>query len=265
MNPQETETPNPIIDEIVTKDKKAFDLWSADLDKHRRLDIPKEALRYLLISHRILELAEDPRNVDVAIIQNLPDALDTLVIERKLNPISNSENLNEYYTTVKDLERQRASQRATSGRRISIPPKERTIPIPPDVDSFHASHMNLIARGIIGLNDYVINYISLSNITLPENLFVSNYSDREELRGKGVATSFYDRLRETAKSLGFRFITGMNLEEKARNFFIKRGRFFLEQIKERHRGKFAQRPDMKYITVDFLNDMDKGKYLMPLA
>lgn len=246
MDSQETEIPNPIIDEIVAKDKKAFDQWVVNPDNQRRLDIPKEALRYLLIPRRILELAEDPNNVDVAIIQNLPLALDALVIEKISNPVSNPESFNTYVTEKRNHQRSSGS----------------AVPVPVDVDSFHASHVNIIAMGVIGLNDYVTNYIALSNTTSPEDLYVSDYQDREEIQGKGVATSFYSRLREVAKSLGFRFITGMNLEEKARNFFIRSGRFSLNQIKTRLRGKFYHNPDNPFLTVDFLYREDREKYLI---
>lgn len=267
MNPQETEIPNPIIDKIIAQDKKAFEQWSSNPDNQRRLDMPKEVLRYF-IPKKILELAEDPEKVDVVLIdtEKNPDSLTALIIERKHNSISDPDSFDAYNRDVRELEIQRANQRAASGKRISVPSGRTNIPMPPDVDNFHATHLNMVSQGFIRLNDYVFLNITLSNKVSPKLLNVENYQDREENRGKKVAPSFYDRLREISKSLGFRFIVGWNLADKAREFFIKMGRSSLAQIKPEFRGEFHPHQDDPFLTVDFLYKEDTERYLIkPLA
>ncbi len=142
-------------------------------------------------------------------------------------------------------------------------PKEGGPQLPADVDAYHAKLFKMIDQGQIGLNDYVINRVVLRNDRHPELLYVGDYADREELRGKGLASSFYSQLHENAGQMGFRFITGLNNADNISFFRDKLQRSTLGDIKPERRGQFQDKPsefDLKLYTIDFLNPNDKQIY-----
>ena len=60
---------NRQIEEIIRADRQAFEEWIAQPDHEMNLDMPPSALRWLLIPRRILELAADPKQVNVVTIK----------------------------------------------------------------------------------------------------------------------------------------------------------------------------------------------------
>lgn len=96
-------------------------------------------------------------------------------------------------------------------------------------------------------------------------LHVESYWDWGELRGKGIATSFYQRLRKIARQMGFRFITGENREENVGFFRGKLGRVTLGQIKPEYQYLFFRDTNDNRLhlrTIDILNPEDRARFLI---
>ncbi len=58
-----------LIKTITRKDQAAFLEWIKNPQNKLKLNMPKEALRYLAIPPELLEIVEDPENIDVAIVE----------------------------------------------------------------------------------------------------------------------------------------------------------------------------------------------------
>lgn len=173
-----------LISNIREVDRRSFSDWVEDPQNQRRLDLPKPVLRHLLIPPRVLELAEDPSQVGVVVEGQTSHTLDTFIVEHKQSPITNKESL-ERYMQQREAFKEEYRAKARAQGTFTLYPKEGWPAIPDDIDSQHVEHYDLVQKGLIGLNDYVINRVRLRNDRHPELLFVGDYSDREELRGKG--------------------------------------------------------------------------------
>ena len=115
----------------------------------------------------------------------------------------------------------------------------------------------------IAFDSYTVLIKLLSN---PHRvLHVEKYWDRDELKGRGVATSFHHRLRDIARQMGFRFITGENSEENIGFFTKKLGGVTLGQIKPQLRPLFFEdttRNSLHLNTVAILNPEDRARFLI---
>jgi GNAT superfamily N-acetyltransferase len=242
-----------VIDQIQEADTLAFKDWIADYDRSKRLRIPQPALRHF-IPRKVLELADDPTQVNIV---NLEDnksyghILKAIIYEHKDAPVTNLKSFEDYTAYLLKAKHER--------------PKFR---IPDDIDEFHLTNHSLLTSGIIGINDFVTNefvLLDMDDEDVPtEILTVSEYSDREELRGKGIGKAFYSQLREIAKSIGYRYITGSNNDTNISFFLNTLGRYTLPQIKSEHQRKFTHDPDdevNRNFTVDILYPEDKELYL----
>lgn len=102
---------------------------------------------------------------------------------------------------------------------------------------------------------YIVVYLN----QLGEELNVVRYSDRPELRNMGVAASFYERLREAARKMGFSYITGANTEENSGYYTKKLGRTTLDKLPPNLQHMFHDNhfdlgiESDELFTVDFLN------------
>lgn len=122
---------------------------------------------------------------------------------------------------------------------------------------------HIVEQGKLKLSDFVTNRVLLTQMT-HEELHVSDYDDQESLRGKGVANSFYKRLRELAQHMGFRFLTGLNTPRNVGYFVEKLGRVRLRDVKPDLRASLKSNystNDLDFFTVDFLNPHDKEQFL----
>ncbi len=249
------------ISKIIETDKKAFNEWAADPQSRGRLDIPEPALRYILIPSRVFELVDDPNNIRLVTVASYPNEVNKLVVEHKTLPVSNKDALKKY---SEEKEKFLKTERAKMGNpSIFFPPKTGGPAFPSDVDRYHQTYLRLVEAEAFGLDDYYINRVNLRiPETNPEVIRVADYRIREELRKQGIGSSFYTRLRECAKELGFRFLTGNNWENNITYFRDKLGRATLDQVKPEKRSDFSIiTTGLEEHTIDFLYPEDKNIYL----
>lgn len=236
------------IEKRIASDKAVYEEWIKNPKNKNRLNMPKEAARYLAVSEQIYLAAQDPDAVDVALISEDHD-LSVIVYERKNEPVGNEEALQKYMKN-----------------KINAAEAERQ-----GVDPQHITFIEEIQEGLITPNDFVFIGFHLQSLR-PNQILVSTYLDREELRGKGIASDFYTKLRALGLEGGFRFVTGLNINYDTNLGFFKKklGRVGLDEI----------RPDMKkdFIfdefgedmgvpetarTIEFLHFEDRTQYILP--
>ncbi len=212
------------IETITQTDKQAFESWLKEKPVAPTLDIPHGALRYVLIPRRILELVDDPSTVDILVTKHDPDGVKAYVFERKRNPITNKQSLETYW---QDEEKRYAEESAKAQAEGSLFIHVSSDP-PADVNRDHAHNQQLIVEEKLQLNDLISNEISLQ-IAGEKDLYqlLVAYYDRDHFRNKKVAPSFYARLREVAREMGFRFIKGANNLTNIGFFTKKLGRHTL--------------------------------------
>ncbi len=241
------------VERIVDSDRVAFEDWYKDPQHAQSFaDAPHAAMRYILVPKVFLELSNDPEAVNAVIIDQTAKRLNGIVVEHKLQPVSNSESYEQYNML---LEQKRKN---TPNDEIFIPPDG-----PDDIDPEHLLYNSFVEQGLIDFNDYVANVITLD---VNENgcLYVGTYHDREELRGKGVAKSFYKRLQDVARKMGFRYITGNNDTRNLSFFTGTLGRSLIKDIKPEYWHLFMstqQRAPSDTDTIDFLYPEDKLQFL----
>lgn len=230
------------IDQIVAKDHQAFSDWVSQQAQLPRLNFTPEASRYV-IPRRLLELATEPAHVSVRVLEATPDTFDFLVVETFPSPISDQRALAEYIQAY-----ERFFSSIVAGESVQKPP------IPEDIDPYHVYYNEYIDRGILHLNDKLLLNISIDRAD-PTELFVGAYQGRTDQEGKGIARSFYERLREIARTLGFQYITGENSEENIGYFVTQLGRKRFAELPSPLQEEFENNHpdvDLELFTVDFL-------------
>lgn len=249
---------------IIATDKEAFKEYSADPNNKRRLNLPKTALRYMVIPPRILELVDDPTRVDLHLTEIATDKVGAIVVEHRAAPITDMNSRRKYLAEKDEFYKR---EKAKAGNPIVFMiPKTGGPSLPADVDPYHVNdkYLKLVESGVFSPNDFFINNIQLLAKDInPQVLYVADYRIRESLQRQGIGSSFYTRLRECAKDLGFRFVTGQNFENGNITYFRdKLGRSTLDQVKPEKRGEFSDtaKPD-KNTTIDFLYPEDKAAYI----
>ena len=254
-----------LISSIQEIDKRSFNDWLADPQSRTRLDLPKPALRHLLIPSRVLELADDPTQVGIVVREQSRNELNVLIVEHRSSPITVKESLERHMQDKEAYHQKKRVEIAASGSHIIFSPEGEGPAVPSDVDSLHVVYYDLIKMGILGLNDYIINRIMLRNDRHPELLYVGDYSDREELRSKGIATSFYTKLRKAATNMGFKYLTGLNNRQNVGYFKDKLGRVTLGEIKAAQKSFFIGGVNGKTysetMTIDFLDPNLKAEFV----
>lgn len=96
-------------------------------------------------------------------------------------------------------------------------------------------------------------------------LFVDDYADNEKYRGLGIATSFFQKLRECAIKMGFRLIYAYNTTDRTQRFFTKKlgwtplGHTKPEIIKL---IPYAKTQSFKSMNIDFLSPKDKDELVL---
>lgn len=269
MDSPDTGTSNPveakrdIVNSIIATDKKTFYEWSADPNNKGKLAIPKPALRYMVIPPRILELVDDPTEVGLDVVENTQNRADALVVEHKSTPITDEDSRERYLNERAEVLRRERTRQGNSVR-FFIPKRGGPI-IPSDVDPYHVDekYLKLVEAGVFSLDDYFLNNIELAvPEEHPQVLFVADYRIRDSLQRQGIGTSFYERLRECARELGFRFITGHNWENNNIVYFRdKLGRSTLDQVRPERRADFSNiTTELEKYTIDFLYQEDKPIY-----
>lgn len=252
------ESSKETIDRIIQQDKVAFDAWLQDPEHLRRLDMPKEALRHLLIPRRVLELAGNPEAVDVIVLGQDYRKVTAYTVERKLLPVTDKKRLEEYWKEVEIL-RSEHMKKLESGE-IDVFADW----VPEDIDKYHAENEELIGNGTLTLYDAVLLDVSLSIDEDKTDQLTVGYFDRQHLRNTGGATSFYKQLHSSALEMGMRFILGGNNKSNVRYFINKLGRVSLSMIRPGLREVFHSKPDItdQYVyTIDFLHPEDRDEFV----
>lgn len=121
----------------------------------------------------------------------------------------------------------------------------------------------------IGENRYArpIAFGTISEIS-PYILYCEMFETSPFLQGQGIGTTFQKHLAELAKTLGYKFMAGHQNEGKTARFFLNRGRYLLEEIKDEFQGEFNPLSDQEddetvWCTVELLNPEDITKYIKP--
>jgi len=83
-----------------------------------------------------------------------------------------------------------------------------------------------------------------------------------------MGVAFQEHLVNLAKKLGYKFLAGYQNNAEIARFFIKRGRYLLEEIKDELQGEFESIRDQEndetlFYTVKFLNPEDVTRYIKP--
>lgn len=262
LNSQESK--NDAISELTKKDRKAFYEWSADPNNKGKLALPEAVLRYMLIPQRIFEVAEDPTKVRLDIVQFSTKNIWSLVVEHKYSPVTNMDSRRRF---LEEREKFLKTDRSKQGNPlVFFPPIIGAPASPTDVDQYHieAKYQKAVEAGIFSPNDYFLNNVRLAVSDInPQVLYVADYRIRDSLQRVRIGTSFYTRLRECARELGFRFLTGQNWEGNNITYFRnKLGRSTLDQIKPEKRGEFSviSGESAKLYSIDFLYPEDKIVY-----
>lgn len=208
------------VDKITQRDLAAFEIATSDQQYKGGLILPYEALRYLFIPKRLLELVGHPEMVQLT--TSVPTESGVRGITYYWDPIPYIEN---------------------------TPPVQWTRRI-------RRNHYQVLE----------VNLNSLIRDPKSPILFVDQYSDLQKYREKGVATSFYERLRECAIRMSYRFIYGFNTNLRERKFFVERmGRVPLWKTKPElwdliSNEAFGWYQQFKTMTIDFLDPKDKERY-----
>lgn len=88
-----------------------------------------------------------------------------------------------------------------------------------------------------------------------------------DLRGFGAGVAFQNNLPQVARKLGYRFLGGYQNDTDLARFFIKRGFYSLEEIKDVHQMEFdllraEETEDSVWFTVQFLVPSDEEDYIL---
>jgi hypothetical protein len=111
---------------------------------------------------------------------------------------------------------------------------------------------------------------SLRELT-PDILFGVMLEINPTLRGKGIGVAFQEHLANLAKNLDFKFLAGCQHTEDLALFFLKRGRYLIEEIKEELQIEFQSIRSQEsgedieelFFTIKFLNPEDITRYIKP--
>ncbi|HRN96137.1 MAG TPA: hypothetical protein PLD54_01685 [Candidatus Levybacteria bacterium] len=198
--------PNPI-DTILNSNWNEFEQWVQKEEPFQMLELPDD-LANVFIPRRTLELANNPNNVHTLFTEKGPRNLGLLLYESLPSPISDSTKLN-----VLMEEKQKQG--------VTVLPSSPT-QVEEGIDYQHVLNYNLIRSGKLGLQDKIlIRYLA----NIPEGydsvVETRNYYDRVEMQRQGIGTSFYDRLENVLKELGFNYLTGHIISPHP-EFFLKR-------------------------------------------
>ncbi len=167
-----------------------FMAWARDCGASQRLDIP-ENLGGVFIPRQILEMAEDPGRVRTLYTEEAdPRRLGVLIYERKNHSLTDPLVFDQY----------------TAGMDLSGARQYRQN-IPFYVDPMHVRFRKQIYGGRLTLNDKVyLAYQADASPDYPHVLMTRNLVDRPELHRRGIGTSFYQRLEDIYRTLGFEYL-----------------------------------------------------------
>jgi hypothetical protein len=240
-----------VIEKVFERDRHAFDNWLLALKSSstQTLDLPKEALRYLLIPRRILEIAEDPSGVDIVISDQSPTNLEAYILEHKAVPVSRFASLESNPQQGDQLKYEAEIQSETGALLLQ---KHR---------SLTSNDQVLDEEGLLMADSLISNFVNLS-IYDKRFLTVGVYQDRAHLRGIGIGKSFFSRLQDAARKMGFGFIILKNNGGNIGYFRDVIGGYPLDQIRPEFLPAYLEdTSEFHDFTVFILDSGDKEKYL----
>lgn len=196
------------IDGVLQRNLSDFKGWVSKSGASQTLDIP-DSYGGVFIPRRILELSEDPSKVRVVMTEKGPGDIGFVIVERRQQALTDPDKFREWYSEWKK-----------SNIRV-IPSNQDEAP--EGVDYKHIEQSSLIESGVLDFNDFVYCQYFADRESDPFTHVAKSrsYRDREELQGKGIGTSFYDRLNEVLNLLQFRYLSGAIISQH-RDFFTKR-------------------------------------------
>lgn len=108
-------------------------------------------------------------------------------------------------------------------------------------------------------------YASISELT-PRMIFVGYIETSADVRRRGIATAFYAKLEENARQNGYRFLTGYHNDTDTAKFFLRRGRYLLDEIKLELQKEFESLRNQDddptlFFTIRFLDAHDEESYI----
>lgn len=248
------------IDKILDSDKTAFDEWIKYASHAKRLDLPKDAARHLLINRKILETAQNPQNVDLIFESSCDDRLSALVVEHMPWPVTDLAEADKHKAEVIKLRDEYL--RAGKPLNLFIP-----LPLPDSIDEIY--FLNLNYKSLMNEKDRGLYRIDLHAFDTPKGrkrLYVWYFHLNRLFQNQGIGTAFYSGLHNHAINMGFDFITGRNHPENIKFFTQYLGRSRLREVRselrEIVRGHTMKR-DLDYYTIDFLKPEDRLIFLTP--
>lgn len=102
----------------------------------------------------------------------------------------------------------------------------------------------------------------------PDMLYEGLFETNPATSGKGVGVAFQEHLATLAKKLGYKFLASYQNNAEIARFFLNRGRYLLEEIRDELRNEFKTLQDQEddpevFFTIKFLNPEDVVKYVRP--
>lgn len=218
----------------------AFGIWAAEHQLSLKMD---SSIARCLVPNALYETVEDPSKVGILVYSSENKGLKVLIYyERDIS----DESVEEDRRSFRDYAR-----RMTQGQKIGHS----------RLDRFFQSHYNLVQQSKLRINQQVL--LQLELVSEEDLLLVLLYSDREELRGRGIAKDFFKQLFEVARRLGFAVVASQN-NSGNHDFFIKKlnGTSLSdvndEELRERIRRLFHEEIiDDSTFTVNTLGEEEK--------
>lgn len=199
------------IERMLDQNWRRFEFWRRENSRFQSLDIPHPVDR-VFISGRVLELVQDPERVDVLRTERGRTNLGILIYERFPYELSDKVLLEEFL-----------KQRHESGI-MEHPRKPGDVPL--GIDYKHVSNYDLLKTSQLSLQDRVIlHYLVDIPPGYPWVAETRNYYDRSEDQRKGIGSSFYQRLEDVLRSLGFEYLAGQIISPHP-EFFLRQRQIY---------------------------------------
>ncbi len=234
---------------------REFNDWAiSSPEKAKSLEFPERFLE-ILIPEKAKEMASNYDNVEIIRLDDSRESLSFIVIEKNFSEeISDRE---EWDSWSKKINEEKQNKKEDEIHFFSKKPES--------VNKMHAKFREEINSGIINLSDRILMSVKIKVLPeMPEGLFVADYDGESK---RGLASDFYkNNLEDFARTLGFRYILGINESKNVSFFKEKIGRFLYEDIKPEFRESLFPTSNSSTIeksppSVQFIYPEDKEKFV----
>lgn len=197
--------------------------WNTANGVKGSLSIPQE-IASVYIPPRIFELTQNPDKVDILLTDDSAHKLGFIIFESMDEPITDKTVLDRW---IENGERRPETRKSSYDDTWT----------PRGVDYMHARYSYLLGTGQLTAKDFI--YMQhIMKVLSPSVVYNVNHFDRVEMRRLGIGTSFYDRLNDILKELGFKYNVGQ-LASPNPSFFNER-RIRLDKLPKNLRGEFPE-------------------------